>query len=130
MQLRMAYQGLKMEDYLKYTGQSAAQLRDMYRGEAESRAKVELTLEAIRKAEGIEPTEEEVDKQVEEQAKRSGQEKEAYVAKLTERQKSYLRDTAAIVKVIDLLKSTATFAVEEGHHHDHDGHDHEGHDHE
>ena len=130
MQLRMAYQGLKMEDYLKYTGQSAQQMRDMYRSEAESRAKVELTLEAIRKAEGIEPTEEEVEKQIEEQAKRSGQEKEAYVAKMTQRQKSYMHDTAAIIKVVDLLKSTATFVVEEGHHHDHDGHDHDGHSHE
>ena len=129
MQLRMAYQGLKMEDYLKYTGQSAQQLRDMYRGEAESRAKVELTLEAIRKAEGIEPTEEDVEKQIAEQAKRAGQEKDAYTAKLSERQKGYLRDTAGIVKVIDLLKSTATFVVEEGHHHDHEDHDHEGHDH-
>lgn len=128
MQLRMAYQGLKMEDYLKYTGQSAQQLRDMYKSEAESRAKVELTLEAIRKAEGIEPTEEEVDAQVAEQAKRAGQEKEEYLKKLNDRQKEYLRDNAAIMKVIELMKSTATFVKEEhGEHDDHD--DHEGHEH-
>ncbi len=125
MQLRMAYQGLKMEDYLKYTGQSAQQLRDMYKGEAENRTKVELTLEAIRKAEGIEPTEEEVDAQVAEQAKRAGQEKDEYLKKLNERQKEYLRDNAAIMKVIELMKSTATFVKEE--HDDHD--DHEGHEH-
>ncbi len=125
MQLRMAYQGLKMEDYLKYTGQSAQQLRDMYKSEAESRAKVELVLEAIRKAEGIEPTEEEVDQQIAEQAKRAGQEKEAYIQKLTERQKEYLRDNAAIMKVIELMKSTATFEKEE--HGDHEGHEHHHH---
>jgi trigger factor len=125
MQLRMAYQGLKMEDYLKYTGQNAQQLRDMYKSEAESRAKVELVLEAIRKAEGIEPTQEEVDAQVTEQAKRAGQEKEEYLNKLNERQKEYLRDNAAIMKVIELMKSTATFVKEE--HDDHDGH--EGHEH-
>ncbi len=125
MQLRMAYQGLKMEDYLKYTGQTAQQLRDMYKGEAENRAKVELTLEAIRKAEGIEPTEEEVEQQIAEQAKRAGQEKEEYAQKLNERQKEYLRDNAAIKKVIDLMMSTATFVKEE-----HDDHgDHEGHEH-
>jgi trigger factor len=125
MQLRMAYQGLKMEDYLKYTGQTAQQLRDMYKGEAENRAKVELTLEAIRKAEGIEPTQEEVDAQLAEQAKRAGQDKDEYLKKLNERQKEYLRDNAAIMKVIDLMKSTATFVKEE--HDDHD--DHEGHEH-
>ena len=125
MQLRMAYQGLKMEDYLKYTGQSAQQLRDMYKSEAESRAKVELTLEAIRKAEGIDPTPEEVDAQLAEQAKRSGQEKEEYQKKLNDRQKEYLRDNAAIMKVIELMKSTATFVKDD--HDDHD--DHEGHEH-
>ena len=127
MQLRMAYQGLKMEDYLKYTGQTAQQLRDMYRSDAESRVKMELTLEAIRKAEGIEPTEEEVDQQITEQAKRAGQEKEEYFKKLNERQKEYLRDNAAIKKAIDLMKSTATFVKEEGH--DHGDHEHEGHEH-
>ena len=117
---------MKMEDYLKYTGQTEKQLRDMYRSEAENRAKVELVLEAIRKAEAIEPTEEEVDEQIAEQAKRAGQEKDAYVQKLTERQKEYLRDNAAIMKVINLMKSTATFVKEEGH----EGHDgHEGHEH-
>jgi trigger factor len=131
MQLRMAYQGLKMEDYLKYTGQNAQQLRDMYKSEAESRAKVELVLEAIRKAEGIEPTDEEVDAQVAEQAKRAGQEKDEYLKKLNERQKEYLRDNAAIMKVIGLMKSTATFVKEEhDDHDDHDDHDgHEGHEH-
>ena len=128
MQLRMAYQGLKMEDYLKYTGQSAQQLRDMYRSEAEGRAKVELTLEAIRKAEGIEPTEEEVEVQIAEQAKRAGQDKEEYAKKLNERQKEYLRDNAAIMKTIELMKSTATFEVEEGHDHEgHEGHEHHHH---
>ncbi len=125
MQLRMAYQGLKMEDYLKYTGQTAQQLRDMYRSEAEKRAKVELVLEAIRKAEGIEPTEEEVEQQIAEQAKRAGQEKEEYAKKLNDRQQEYLRDNAAIMKVVNLMNSTANFVIEE-----HDGHDdHEGHEH-
>ena len=73
MQMRMAYQGLKMEDYLKYTGQTIEQLADMYKGEAEHRVKVELTLDAIRKAEGIEPTDEDVAKQIAEQAERMGQ---------------------------------------------------------
>jgi len=129
MQLRMAYQGLKMEDYLKYTGQTAQQLRDMYKSEAESRAKVELVLEAIRKAESVEPTQEEVDAQLVEQAKRAGQDKEEYLKKLTERQKVYLRDNAAIMKVIELMKSTATFVKEEGHndHDDHEGHEHHHH---
>lgn len=108
MQMRMAYQGLKMEDYLKYTGQTIEQLADMYKGEAEHRVKVELTLDAIRKAEGIEPTEEDVAKQIAEQAERMGQSVEDFEKTLTDEQRGYLRDTAAIQKVVDLMKQDCT----------------------
>ena len=64
MEMRMMYQGLRMQDYLKYTGQTKEQLQEAYRGEGEKRVRIELTLEAIRKAEGIEPTEEEINAQI------------------------------------------------------------------
>jgi len=111
MEIRMMYQGLRMEDYLKYTGQTREALAEGYKAEGEKRVRVELTLEAIRKAEGIEPTEEEVDAQIAMQAERMGQEVEAFKAGLTEEQTSYLTDTAAIQKVCDLLKAGATVNV-------------------
>ena len=107
MEMRMAYQGLRMEDFLKYTGQTREQLEHSYHGEAEKRVRIELTLEAIRKAEGIEPTEEEVKKQIEEQAKRMGKEVEDFEKTLTDEQRAYLSDTAAIQKVVDLMKADA-----------------------
>ena len=107
MEMRMAYQGLRMEDFLKYTGQTREQLAHSYHGEAEKRVRIELTLEAIRKAEGIEPTEEEVKKQIEEQAKRMGQEVETFEKNLTDEQRAYLSDSAAIQKVVDLMKADA-----------------------
>ena len=108
MEIRMMYQGLRMEDYLKYTGQTREALADSYKGEGEKRVRIELTLEAIRKAEGIEPTEEEVQAQIASQAERSGQELEAFESTLSEEQRGYLADTAAIQKVVDLLKAGAT----------------------
>ena len=107
MEMRMAYQGLRMEDFLKYTGQTREQLEHSYHGEAEKRVRIELTLEAIRKAEGIEPTEEEVKKQIEEQAKRMGKDVEEFEKALTDEQRAYLSDSAAIQKVVDLLKADA-----------------------
>ena len=107
MEMRMAYQGLRMEDFLKYTGQTREQLEHSYHGEAEKRVRIELTLEAIRKAEGIEPTEDEVKKQIEEQAKRMGQEVETFEKNLTDEQRAYLSDSAAIQKVVDLMKADA-----------------------
>lgn len=105
MEMRMAYQGLRMEDYLKYTGQTREQLEAAYHGEAEKRVRIELTLEAIRKAEGIEPTEDEIKVQIEEQAKRMGQEVEDFEKSLTDEQRGYLADTAAVQKVVDLMKA-------------------------
>lgn len=108
MEYRMMYQGLRMEDYLKYTGQTRESLAAQYKDEAEQRVKIELTLEAIRKAEGLEPTEEEVDAQIAKQAERMGQEVETFKSGLTDEQHTYLVDTAAILKVCDLLKAGAT----------------------
>ncbi len=107
MEMRMMYQGLRMQDYLKYTGQTMEQLQDAYRGEAEKRVRIELTLEAIRKAEGIEPTEEEVEAQIAEQAERMGQKVEEFKDSLTEEQRGYLTDSAAVQKVVALLKADA-----------------------
>ncbi len=104
----MMRQGLRMEDYLKYTNQTREQMAEQYRGEAEHRVKIQLVLEAIRKAENAEPTEEEVDAQIAKQAERMGQELEAFKASLTDDQTNYLSDLAAIQKVCDLMKAGAT----------------------
>ena len=84
----MMRQGLRMEDYLKYTGQTREQMAQQYRGEAENRVKIQLVLEAIRKAENIEPTAEDIDEQSAKQAKRAGQEVEAFKANLTDEHKA------------------------------------------
>lgn len=105
MEMRMAYQGLRMEDYLKYTGQTREQLEASYHGEAEKRVRIELTLEAIRKAESIEPTEDEIKVQIEQQAERMGKAVEDFEKSLTDEQRAYLTDSAAIQKVVDLLKA-------------------------
>jgi len=108
MEYRMMMQGLRMEDYLKYTGQTREALAEQYKDQGEQRARIELVLEAIRNAEGLEPNEEEVDEQIAKQAERMGQEVESFREGLTEEQRAYLTDTAAIQKVCDLLKAGAT----------------------
>ena len=108
MAMRMQAQGLKMEDYMKYTGQTVEGLLAMYRPEAEKRVKNQLVIEAIRKAEGIEPTEEDIEKAIADQAERSGIDVEAFKKDLTDEQKEYLKENAAIQLVLDLLKKGAT----------------------
>ena len=69
---------------------------------------MELVLAAIRAAEGVEPTEEEVAAQIAKQAESMGKEVAEFEATLTEEQRSYLTDSAAVQKVVDLLKQGAT----------------------
>ncbi|MBQ7454898.1 MAG: trigger factor, partial [Clostridia bacterium] len=76
MEMRMAYQGLRMEDYLKYMGQTMEQLRDQYKVEATNRVKTQLVLEAIAKAEGIAPTDEDTEATIADQAQRMNREVE------------------------------------------------------
>ena len=108
MGMRMSYQGLKMEDYLKYTGQTVEDLKAMYKPEAEKRVRTELVIDAIRKAEKVEPGEADVERAIVDQAERSGMDVEDFRKNLTEEQKDYLKDNAAIQMVLDLLKDGAT----------------------
>ena len=108
MQMRMAYQGLRMEDFLRYTGQTEEQMRENYRSEAHNRVKTQLVLEAIGKAENIQVSDEEVDGAIKEEAEREGREFEEFKKSLNERQVEYLRENAVIRKTVDLIKSSAS----------------------
>jgi len=107
MELQMSYQGLKMEDYLRYTGMTREDLKTQQRPEAENRVKTDLVIEAIRKAEDIKPTEEDIEKAIADQAESYGEDLEDFKKNLTDSQKQYLEDSAAVQKVLDLMKSTA-----------------------
>ena len=107
MKLRMMYQGLQFEDYIKYTGQTVDQIKEMYKPEAKNRVKMQLVLEAGIKAEGIEPTEEEVEKAIADEAERAGREVEDFKKSLNDRQKEYLKENAAIRKFVDLIVASA-----------------------
>lgn len=107
MEMRMIYQGIRFEDYLKYTGQTLDQVRENYKPEAANRVKSQLVLEAVAKAENIVPTDEDVDEAIADQAKRVNRDVEEFKASLSEQQKEYLKETAGIKKVIDFLKANA-----------------------
>ena len=69
MEMQIMYQGMRLDDYLKYMGMTREALKAQNEPEAIRRVKNELVIDAIRKAEGIEPTEEDIEKQTAEQAK-------------------------------------------------------------
>jgi trigger factor len=113
MQMRMMYQGLKFEDYLKYTGQTQDAIKEMYRPEAKNRVKMQLVLEAMVKAESIVPSEEEIEKAIQDEAERAGRDVEDFKKSLSDRQKDYLKDNAAIRKVVDMIVKEAKVEVKD-----------------
>ena len=114
MEMNMRYQGISLDDFLKYTGQTKEQFRAGYRSEAEKRVKTELVIEAIRKAEQVEVTEEEIEKATADQAEAMGQEIEKFKENLTDQQKAYLKENAEIRKVLDLMTATAKLVEKQG----------------
>ena len=107
MRIRMMYQGLKMEDYLKYTNTDEQALRENFRQDALNNVKTELVLDAIRKQEKLEATEEEVDEEIRRHAQETGREFDSYKEGLNENQRENYKDIALNRKVVDLLKASA-----------------------
>jgi len=66
---RLKMQGMNMEMYYQFSGQTEEALKDQMRGDAEKRVRQNLVLEAIAKAENIEASEEEVTEELEKLAK-------------------------------------------------------------
>ena len=113
LQMRMMYQGLRYEDYLKFTGQTEEQVREMYRVEAQNRVKMQLVLDAIATAENVEVSDEDVENAVKEEAERSGRDLETFKKSLSDRQMEYLRGNAVIRKVVDMIVETAKVEVKD-----------------
>ena len=113
LRMNMMYQGLKYEDYLKYTGQTEEQVSDMYRPEASNRVKMQLVLEAVIAKENPELTDEEVNKEIEEEASRRGQSAEDFKAALNDRTTEALRQNAKLRKVVDMIKAAAQIEVKD-----------------
>jgi len=106
-EMRLVYQGMDLETFLQYSGQTAESLRERYREQALARAKAEVVLDAIAKAEGIEPTEEDIDAEIQRYAEGRKQPLEETKGMLSENDKSYFADAAKTAKVLALLTESA-----------------------
>ena len=107
MEMRLMYQGMKLDDYFKYTGQTREQVREMYREQATERVKTQLALEAIRDAEKIEATEEEIDAEIAKLADSRKKSLEGMKKQLTDGDKEYFKQAATMNKVVEFLKGCA-----------------------
>lgn len=101
MEQRMAYQGMKFEQYLQMIGKSMEDFRKENEEMAKNSVKTRLTLEAIVNEEKVEPKQEDVDSRLKEMAEMYGQKEEDL--KKNEQFVNYVKDSLkneAVVKFI------------------------------
>ena len=113
MSYQLAASGIKLEDYFKYMGTDREKMEAMYRPDARQRVKVELVVEAIRKAENIVASDEEIQEAIGKYAEQNGIAKEKLMETLTDDDRAYFADRVCADKVVDLLVNTAVEAEEE-----------------
>lgn len=98
---RIAQQGLNLELYYQFSGQTEEQLKESMKADAEARVKTNLTLAAIAKAENIEISDTDVDAELSKMSEQFGLSVDDIKAALGNGE--VLKDDLRIQKAIDVL---------------------------
>ena len=111
--LNYMYNGIKFDEYLKYTGSSMEQFRKDREEEAKNNVKTRLTVEAIIKAENIEATEKDVDEALEKMAETAKKSLEDYKKGVSAQQINYIKSDILMKKLLDFLAENNVFEKKE-----------------
>lgn len=101
---RLMYQGLKLEDYIKYMGQTMQTFRAQFTDQAKKRVLSQLVIEKIVREEKISATTEEIDAKIAEQAASVGKTVEEYKKNIDPRQQEYITNDIVITKLFSFLE--------------------------
>lgn len=112
MEYNLMYQGIKMEDYLKYIGTTRDEYKKNFEEEAKKNVLHQLIVEKIIELEKIEATQEEIDAKVEEQAKSVGKTAAEYKKTMDPRQAEYLESDIKVTKLFDFLQANNEMVTE------------------
>ncbi len=104
---RLQMQGMRLEQYLQFTGMSMSQIVDQYKDQAKKRIEGRLVLEAIVEAEKIEINDEDREKGYQELAERYGMEADKVKDFFDEESLSGYDKDLATQKALDLLVEKA-----------------------
>lgn len=104
---RLQMQGLNMEQYFKFTGLNANSFMENLKPQALKRIQCRLVLEAVVKAENIEVSEEEFDKEIETMAQSYRMEKEKLVELISDKEKEQIKMDIAVQKAVDVVRDAA-----------------------
>ena len=101
---RLLYQGMKLDDYLRYSGITREKMAEDYRETAERNVRIRLVLEAIIKAENVLPDEEAVNKKIEDMAKGQNKTVDEYKKDMDPRYLTYLLNQSLTDALMAKLK--------------------------
>ena len=107
---QLSYQGIKLDDYLKYTNSKMEDLRNIYKDRAAVAVKTRLVMEAIVKAEGIKADKKSVNARIEEIAKQMGKEVEEVKNNMHPSEMEYIENEVISKNVVEFLKKNNVVA--------------------
>lgn len=103
----LRYQGMDMQKYMEMTGSTIDTMRQSVRSEAERQLKESLVLEAIAKAENLEATDEDVEKELETMASMYGMEIDKLKAAVTEAETESIKGELKTKKALEFIAANA-----------------------
>ena len=104
---RLQMQGMQMDQYLRYTGLDADKFVETTKPQALKRIQTRLVLEAVVKAENIQVSDEELEKEFEEMAKAYQMETDKLKELIGEKEKEQMKMDLAVSKAVDLVAAAA-----------------------
>ena len=104
---RLQMQGLNLEQYFKFTGMTANSFMENLKPQALKRIQCRLVLEAVVKAENIEVSEEELDKEFDTMAQSYSMEKDKLIELVGEKEKEQIKMDIAVQKAVDFVRDAA-----------------------
>ena len=110
----LRYQGMDMQKYMEMTGSTIDTMRQSVRSEAERRLKESLVLEAIAKAENLEATDEDVEKELETMAAMYGMEVDKLKAAVTEAETESIKGELKTKKALEFIAENAKAGLKIG----------------
>ena len=109
---RLMYQGIKLDDYLKYMQLSMEDFRGQFKEQALPRVMSQLVIDKIVREEKITAEDDEVEAKIEEQAKSVEKTAEEYKKGMDPRQLDYIKNDIIITKLFDFLKENNKLYVD------------------
>ena len=104
---RMQQQGLSMEQYFQFTGQSMDKMMEDMKPQALKRIQTRLVLEKIAEVENIQPTQEEVDEEISKMAEAYKMEADKIKELLGDRELEQMKKDMAVQKAVTLVADEA-----------------------